>query len=122
VLIAVPERFFETSRPGWYAGVAVLLVSLAISFVVSLGLYTVVPVARPRWGQVWKGSLVAAVLFVLLGQLFPLYLQVTGSFSAFGATFAFILIMLLWFYLLGQIIVIGAEVNALLGTRGAAPH
>lgn len=113
VIITYPERLFEDGAPGWYAGAAVMLFSLAIAFCVALGLYTIVPVARPNWRQVWKGSLVAGVLFVLLGQLFPLYLRLTDNFSAFGASFAFALILLLWFYLLGQIIVIGAEVNAL---------
>lgn len=116
-IITFPERIFEDAHPGWYTGALVMLFSLGIGFVVALGLYTIVPVARPNWRQVWKGSLVAGVLFVLLGQLFPLYLRLTDSFSAFGATFGFALILLLWFYLLGQIIVIGAEVNALMGRR-----
>jgi membrane protein len=120
IILTFPERYLKTSNPSWYAGLVVMLFSLAIGFFVSLALYTIVPVARPNWRQVWKGSLAAGVLFVLLGQLFPIYLRLTGGFSAFGSAFAFALVLLLWFYLLGQIIVVGAEVNALAGQSPAA--
>lgn len=120
-IITFPERLFDDANPAWYAGAVVMFLSLGIGFFSSLGLYTIVPVARPNWRHVWKGAFVAGLLFVLLGQLFPLYLRLTDGFSAFGQTIAFALILLLWFYLLGQIIVIGAEVNALLGGQPAQP-
>ncbi len=113
VLLTFPERYLNTENPGWYPGAVVLLLSLTIGFFASLVLYTVVPVSRPHWRSVWKGSFVAGLLFVLLSQLFPLYLRLTGGFSLFGSAFAFVFILLLWFYLLGQIIVVGAEVNSL---------
>ena len=63
----------------------------------------------------------AATMFVGLSQLFPLYLRLTGGFGVFGGVFALALVLMLWLYLLGQIIVIGAEVNALAGGRRDIP-
>ena len=97
---------FLTLLIGW-------AISLASAILMFLVLYRVVPNARVRLWHVWKGAVVAGVLFVLLTQMFPLYLQLLGGgFAAYKALGVFLLLMT-WFYFLGMILCLGALLNAL---------
>jgi uncharacterized BrkB/YihY/UPF0761 family membrane protein len=79
-----------------------------------LVLYRVVPNARIRFWHVWKGAVLAGVLFVALTQVFPLYLHFLGAgFAAYKALGVFLLLMT-WFYFLGMILCAGALLNAVL--------
>ena len=105
---------------GW----AVSLLSAVLMFLV---LYRVVPNASLRVWNVWRGALLAGVLFVVLTQVFPLYLRfLGGGFAAYKALGVFLLLMT-WFYFLSMILCAGALLNALLSghcpllTEEAAP-
>lgn len=88
------------------------IVSLASAILMFLVLYRVVPNARIRLWHVWKGAVVAGVLFVALTQIFPLYLHLLGGgFAAYKALGVFLLLMT-WFYFLGMILCLGALLNA----------
>lgn len=105
--------------PGFALGIG-WLVSVATAVVTFLVLYRVVPNASLQLRDVWRGAVLAGVLFVILNQVFPLYLQMFGGgFAAYKALGLFLLLMT-WFYLLARIIVLGAELNAFLAGRGAA--
>jgi len=79
-----------------------------------LVLYRFVPDAKLRFWHVWKGAVLAGVLFVLLTQMFPLYLRFLGAgFAAYKALGVFLLLMT-WFYFLGMILCAGALLNAVL--------
>jgi len=79
-----------------------------------LALYRFVPSARLKLWHVWKGSVLAGVMFVLLTQIFPLYLHYLGAgFAAYKALGVFLLLMT-WFYFLAMILCAGALLNAVL--------
>ena len=59
---------------------------------------------------------------VALAQCFPLYVEITGGYNMYGSMFAFVLLLLLWLYLVGQIFVIGAEVAAFRSGRRGETH
>lgn len=89
-------------------------VSLLAAVLMFLVLYRVVPNARLRLWHVWKGAVLAGVLFVALTQVFPLYLHFLGAgFAAYKALGVFLLLMT-WFYFLGMILCAGALLNAVL--------
>jgi membrane protein len=101
---------FEIPNFAYLVGWVVSLVSAVLMF---LALYRVVPNARIRIWHVWKGALVAGLLFVVLTQIFPLYLHfLGGGFAAYKALGVFLLLMT-WFYFLGIILCMGALINAL---------
>ena len=77
-------------------------------------IYLVVPNRRQRIRNVWPGALFAGMAFKALTLLFPLYLQINRGINQYGATFAFLFIMLTFFYLFGLITILGAEINAVL--------
>jgi membrane protein len=74
--------------------------------------YVVVPNRRVRWRTVWKGTLVAAVLLVVYQQVFPLYQEHFLSPTNPGSVIGLVLIILIFFYFLAFILLLGAEVNA----------
>jgi membrane protein len=82
------------------------------AFLFFLMIYAVVPHRRLTLQQVWPGAATAAVLFVAISQIFPLYLRYFGRFDRYGAVFALTLLLLTWFYFLAHSILIGAAINA----------
>jgi membrane protein len=113
LLVGISEEVLPFQLPffAFLIGWAVALLSAVLMF---LALYRVVPNARIRVWHVWKGSVLAGVLFVALTQMFPLYLQfLGGSFAAYKALGVFLLLMT-WFYFLGMILCAGALLNAIL--------
>ncbi len=75
-------------------------------------IYYVVPNRRQRLRQVLPAALVAAALFEGFTLVFPLYFRLSGGFAAYGQTFALFFLLLFYFFVLGQIVMIGGAVNA----------
>jgi hypothetical protein len=59
------------------------------------------------------GALLASVLLLLLTQVFPLYVALFPPNHAY-AFFGVFLVLTFWLYLLGMVLVLGAELNAFL--------
>jgi membrane protein len=81
-------------------------------------LYVTVPTAGQRWRDVWAGALLAGPLFVLVGQVFPVYLRMAGGVNRYGATFGLVWLLVTWFAILAHILLFGCYVNATLHRRG----
>lgn len=88
------------------------LVTLACAFVLFAVLYMVYPNTQTRLklANVWRGALLAAVLFQLLTYIWPLY---EAHLSRYGGLLFPILVLVLWIYFFAFILVLGAEVVAL---------
>jgi len=83
-------------------------------FVLYLAMYYVVPNRRMDWGSVWIGAALAGALFEGLSLIFPLYLRLTGAGSGYGKTFGLLFLLMLYFYYIGIVTMLGVEVNSLL--------
>lgn len=91
-----------------------VVLGLGTGFLLFMAIYYVVPNRRLAWGQVWIGAALAGVLFEVLSLIFPLYLRLTGAGSTFGKTFGLLFLLMIYFYLLGNVTMVGVEVNSLL--------
>ncbi len=94
----------------------------SVSIVSAIGmfllLYKILPNKSQGWKQTLPGALAASVLFFIILQVFPLYMAIFGKgFQAYAAFGVFLLLMF-WLYLLGMVLVIGAELNAFLEEPG----
>ena len=89
-------------------------IGVLAGFLLYLCIYYVVPNRRQSWGKVWAGALIAGVLFEAISLLFPLYLRLTGASAAYGKTFGLLFLLMIYFYFLGIVTMVGAEVNSLL--------
>jgi membrane protein len=67
---------------------------------------------RAQWRWVTPGSLIAATLWLIGSVLFALYVRNWGSYGETYGALGGVVILLMWFYLSGYIIILGAEINA----------
>jgi membrane protein len=101
-----------------------------LGFVLSTAVLTVafaaflrwLPDSPPRWGPVWVGAIVSAVMFSLGKELIGMYIgrvSVTNSFGAAGS----VVVIMLWVYYSSQILLFGAAMTwALEGVRAEQPQ
>lgn len=90
------------------------LVGVMAGFLLFYSIYAVVPNRPHRALHVLPGALVGGIGFELLTLLFPLYVSLNSGINQYGRQFAFLLVLLFFFYFLGLITVLGAEVNSVL--------
>jgi membrane protein len=95
---------------GQVLGWSIQIVSV---FVLFLLLYRVLPNANQTWRNVVPGTLLSAVLLLLISQLFPLYVRFFPPNHAY-ALFGVFLLLTFYLYLVGIVLVLGAELNAFL--------
>ena len=76
-----------------------------------VALYRFVPNRTFRVRDVLPGALLSGVLVEILSFAFPLYARIAGGFNTYGAQFALFFLLATWFYLLSQLILLGAVFN-----------
>ena len=96
--------------------IALVLVVVAVDLV-----YYFAPNADNKWVWVTPGSLLATVLWLVASGAFKLYVQNFGSYTAVHGAIGTIIVLMLWFYLSGLALLIGAELNAEID-KAIAPH
>jgi membrane protein len=84
-----------------------LLVTTAISLVYYFG-----PNADQEWVWVTPGSILASALWLIGSLGFRAYVANFGAYETTYGTVGGIIVLLTWFYVLGFVIVVGAEMNA----------
>jgi membrane protein len=100
------------------SGATTFVVGVAISIVAGFLLFSAIylafPNAKPRlkFSNVWRGALVAAVLFEALTFIWPLYAKF-AHFNRYGAVLFPILVLTAWIYFFSVILVVGAEFVAI---------
>jgi membrane protein len=92
------------------------LVSLIVMTVVFAVIYKILPDARIDWSDVWIGSGITALLFVIGQVLIGLYLARSGTASAYGAAGS-LLVLLLWIYYSALTLFFGAEFTKVYAQR-----
>ena len=83
------------------------LVALAIGIV-----YYAAPDAEQDWVWLTPGSVFATVLWLCISLAFRVYVTTVGDYNATYGALAGAVLLLLWFYLSGLAVLIGAELNA----------
>jgi uncharacterized BrkB/YihY/UPF0761 family membrane protein len=108
VLINAAAAFFQvkliSTVIGFAAGGTVMVALL-------VALYRFVPNRTFRMRDVLPGALIAGVGIEVLSLAFPLYASVVHGFNTYGAQFALFFLLATWFYLLSQLVLLGAVIN-----------
>jgi membrane protein len=95
------------------------LLGAALDTMLFLLVYRVVPVRRLSWPSIVKGSAAAGVMWELAKQLFRLYIEQLGVYSAVYGSLGVLVALIMWVYYSTLVFVLGAElVQALEGRRG----
>jgi membrane protein len=98
---------FASGAVGWLLAV---VVPLATAFAVVLFLYRVVPAAAVSLGEAWPGALIAACAFVLLENLFAVYVQHFGHYNAVYGSVGAVIAFMVFVYFSSLAFLLGAEV------------
>lgn len=96
-----------------------VLIATGISLV-----YYFAPDADQEWAWITPGSLVATILWLLGSLALRFYVTNFGSYEETYGTVGAVILLLLWFYLSGFVLLVGAEISAVIehaSTGGKAP-
>lgn len=105
----VLDRWLLDTRVNQVVAYAVAFFSALMLFFV---IYRIVPNARQRVVDVIPGSLAAGLLFVLLTQMFPLYIELVGGVNRYGQLLGLITLIVVALYALAHITLFGSYINA----------
>jgi membrane protein len=95
-----------------------LVIVLALLLALSL-IYYAAPNRRQRIALLTPGTLTAAGLLILASLAFKAY---AANFARYDATYGSVgavIVMMLWFYIAGFVVIVGAEINALRERRAS---
>lgn len=92
-------------------------VTLIVIFVVFTFLYWVAPNRRSTLISVLPGALFSTIGWTVASLGFAYYVNNFGNYSATYGSIGVIIILMLWFYLTGIILMVGGELNATLAIR-----
>nr|WP_295973748.1 YihY/virulence factor BrkB family protein [uncultured Bacillus sp.] len=88
------------------------LVSSLIIFIIFTGLYWLAPSKKFGCRSAIPGAIFATIGWILTSFAFSYYVDHFGNYSAAYGSIGAVIVLLVWFYLSGVIIVIGGEINA----------
>lgn len=88
-----------------------------VLFVAFVGLYAFVPNVKIRFISVIPGAVFAALGWLLTSSLFSFYVGNFGNYSASYGSIGGIIVLMIWLYLSGIIILVGAQVNATMAAK-----
>lgn len=86
---------------------AVLFVLTGITFV-----YYLAPTARHRWRWITPGSVFALVAWLTMSMALRLYVGYFGGYNATYGSIGGVILLLLWLYLSGVALLVGAEIDS----------
>ncbi|MGH7231499.1 MAG: YihY/virulence factor BrkB family protein, partial [Nitrospiraceae bacterium] len=89
----------------WPVVVALMLFAVAVMYYVS-------PNVTQDWRWVTPGSLFAVVMWLAVSLGFKVYVENFGNYNAAYGSIAGVIVLMLWFYLTGAVLLLGGEVNA----------
>ncbi|PRO66902.1 YihY/virulence factor BrkB family protein [Alkalicoccus urumqiensis] len=110
-ILSLPEEaalLLQAAR--WIGALIVIILVLSI-------LYKTAPYMKVPFLHVIPGAVTATVLWLLASFGFSIYINNFGNFSATYGSLGGIIILMIWFFLTGAILMIGAEINAVYHRR-----
>jgi membrane protein len=125
VIEGINLAYDEKETRGFFKvrGLSLVLTVLAIvAAVVALGAIVVIPLVleglglgpfgKPRWRWVSLGAATATVLWLLASIAFSVYVNNFGSYNETYGALGGVIILLLWLYLGGFVVLLGAELDS----------
>jgi membrane protein len=108
---------------GWTAALATVVQWLVVLVLLLAGFataYYFAPHVGQKWEWITPGSVFGVLILIVASLGFRFYLRFGSSSSETYGALAGVVLMLLWLYILGLALLVGAEVNSVI--EHAAPH
>ncbi|HKV88544.1 MAG TPA: YihY/virulence factor BrkB family protein [Candidatus Dormibacteraeota bacterium] len=96
---------------GWVAWLVGFVAGAIVMVALLVLLYRFVPNRTFALREVLPGAVLAGILVEALSLVFPLYARFAGHFNTYGAQFGLFFLLATWFYLLSQLLLLGAVYN-----------
>nr|WP_255437485.1 YihY/virulence factor BrkB family protein [Thalassobacillus sp. CUG 92003] len=93
------------------------VISIFVMVGVLMALYRFAPNKNIPYAYIIPGALITAVLWQLISLAFSFYVSNFSNYSAVYGSLGGIIILMLWFFLTGLILMIGAEINVIYQRR-----
>lgn len=93
------------------------IASSVVLFIVLLVLYRIAPNHRVTFKNAVGGALFAMIGWQLVSLAFSYFVDTLGNYSATYGSLGTVIVLMIWFYLTGIIIIIGGVINAVLAKR-----
>lgn len=108
-LFLLPDYLFAyLNRLRWFIGVGIMIIVVTL-------IYYIAPNKRVPFQRVLVGASFATIAWQLISLAFSFYISNFGNYTATYGSLGGVIILMLWFFLSGLILVIGGEINATLG-------
>ena len=95
----------------WISSVVGFAVGAVVMIALLCALYRFVPNRTFSLREVLPGAILAGVGIEILSLAWPLYAGLAHGFNTYGATFGLFFLLATWFYLLSQLVLLGAVFN-----------
>ncbi len=95
----------------WISTIAGVVAGAMVMVALLVALYRFVPNRTFRVRDVLPGAVLAGVGIEILSLAFPIYAWIAHGFNTYGAQFALFFLLATWFYLLSQLLLLGAVYN-----------
>lgn len=109
----------ENSFLKFWSSIRLLLPPVLIYSVFSL-IYWIVPNLKLSYRSVMIGSIIATVGWIVTSLGFSFYVSSYGNYSSTYGSIGAIIVLMLWLYLSGIILMIGGQLNAVMNDRKLA--
>jgi len=116
-IVRLVDPYLADSGQAALAGVLGNIVAVLSAFILFGAIYLIVPNRHIHLRQVIPGTLLATVLLVPYISLFPLYANLFLRPENYGSIAGFAVVILIFFYYLGFILLLGAELNSWIAGR-----
>lgn len=119
-LIMFGDRFAVWAAASLGLGTVVNIAWSVVHYLLGLGLlfigleviYYFGPNIKQDWKWITPGALFAVVSLIIASLLFSFYLRFAPSYSATYGSIGAVVVLMLWLYLMGTVILIGGEINS----------
>ena len=101
----------------WIFDVVRIVLPLIIIIILFTVLYSVAPNVKTKLRSVLPGALFTSIIWLVGSFLFGWYISNFGNYNKTYGSLAGIIILFLWLYITSFIIIIGAEINAIIHQR-----
>lgn len=102
----------------WHV-VAWLVTLLLLCMIFALTYYLAPDVKQAKWQWVTPGAAIGILLWIAASLAFRLYLHYFDSYSKTYGSMGAVIVLLLWFYVSGLALLLGAEINSAYENRKA---
>lgn len=109
IVFSLIDLFVFYRSTSWFR-MGALIVPLSLSVAIFAFLYRFIPRRRVRWDAIWVAAFLGGGLWELAKRLFAWYLDNLASYSLVYGSVATMIVLMLWTYLSGIIILLGGEV------------